>query len=186
MEAIVTRPKRLYVDNLGYREKGIRALWKIVRVPFFAALPGPLFRYWRLFVLRCFGAKIGKGCRVEASCVVWWPGHLIMGNYACLAQGVDCYNVAPISIGDYATVSQRAFLCSASHRTEVLALPLIYSPIKIEPYAWVCAEAFVGPGVCVARGAVLAARAVAVRDLKAWTINVGNPAREIKPRKIRE
>jgi len=180
----VTGSTRLYFDSRSRRDKVMRAIWQIVRVLFFAVLPGPLFKRWRLFVLRCFGAKIGKGCRVEASCTVWWPGNLVMGNYACLAQGVDCYNVAPITIGDYATVSQRTFLCSASHATDTLARPLVFSPITIETHAWVCAEAFVGPGVRVGEGAVLGARSVALRDLNAWTIHAGNPARAIKPREI--
>lgn len=182
----MTEATRLYVDCRSRRDKVMRALWQVVRVLFFAALPGPLFKHWRLFVLRCFGARIGKGCRVEASCTVWWPGNLVMGDYACLAQGVDCYNVAPIAIGNYATVSQRAFLCSASHTTDTLRRPLVFSPITVETHAWVCAETFVGPGVCVGEGAVLGARSVAIRDLKAWTIYVGNPARAIKSREIRE
>ncbi|TCD47538.1 putative colanic acid biosynthesis acetyltransferase [Chlorobium sp. N1] len=174
------------MDSRSKRDKILRALWQVVRALFFAVLPGPLFKRWRLFVLRCFGAKLGKGCRVEASCIVWWPGNLVMGDYACLAQGVDCYNVAPIVIGDYATISQRAFLCSASHATDSLARPLVFSPISIESHAWVGAEAFVGPGVTVAEGAVLGARAVAIRDLSAWSIHVGNPARAIKQREIRQ
>jgi putative colanic acid biosynthesis acetyltransferase WcaF len=179
-------PRRLYVDSLSRRHKAQRALWQIVRFLFFAALPGPLFKRWRIFVLRCFGARIGHGCRVEASCAVWWPGNLVMGDYACLAQGVDCYNVAPITLGDHATVSQRAFLCSASHATDTLVRPLTHAPITIGTHAWVCAEAFVGPGVTVGDGAVLGARGVAMRDLDAWTIYAGNPAKAIRPREIRD
>ena len=182
----MTKMTRLYFDSRSYRDKVRRAVWQIVRVLFFAAFPGPVFKRWRLLVLRCFGAKIGKGCRVEASCTVWWPGNLIMGNYSCLAQGVDCYNVAPVTIGDYATVSQRAFLCSASHNTNTLARPLVYSPVVIGTHAWICAEAFVGPGVTVGEGAVLGARSVAVRDLAEWTIHAGNPSRMIRKRIISE
>jgi putative colanic acid biosynthesis acetyltransferase WcaF len=37
----------------------------------------------------------------------------------------------------------------------------------------------VGPGVSVGAGAVVAARAVAVRDVEAWTVVAGNPARPV-------
>ncbi|SDJ05402.1 hypothetical protein [Salipiger marinus] len=178
-------PSRLYIDSLSRRSKVLRALWQITRALFFATLPGPLFKRWRIFLLRLFGATIGQGCRVDASCRVWWPGNLEMGNYACLADAVDCYNVALITIGDYATVSQRAFLCSASHATDTLARPLIHAPITIETHAWVCAEAFVGPGVTLREGAVLGARGLAIRNLEPWTIYAGNPARALKPREIR-
>lgn len=185
MTASDRQVQRLYVDSLSLRNKIARVLWQIVRKLFFAPFPGPLFKRWRISLLRLFGATIGQGCRVDASCKVWWPGNLVMGNYACLADSVDCYNVSPITIGDYATVSQRAFLCSASHDTDSLALPLIHAPITIESYAWVCAETLVGPGVTVHEGAVLGARSITMRDMEPWTIYAGNPARVLKKREIR-
>lgn len=175
---------RLYEDRLSLCNKMMRLSWQIARALFFVPFPGPAFKRWRILILRVFGATIGRGCRVDSSCRIWWPGNLTMGNYACLAGSVDCYNVASITIGDYATVSQRAFLCSASHATDTLAHTLISAPISIEPHAWVCAETFLGPGVTVKEGAILGARSVAVRDLESWTIYTGNPARALKPRRI--
>ncbi|WP_220443994.1 DapH/DapD/GlmU-related protein [Pararhodobacter zhoushanensis] len=183
---MTSQPTRLYVDSRSHSDKARRALWHVTRSLLFAPLRGPLFKRWRLFLLRSFGATIGKGCRVDASCKIWWPGNLRMGNYACLADAVDCYNVAPITLGDYATVSQRSFLCSASHATDQLSRPLIFAPITLETHAWVGAEAFVGPGVTIGEGAVLGARAVATRNLESWTIYAGIPARALRKREIRE
>lgn len=180
-----TASTRLYVDSLSHRNKAVRALWQVLRVLLFVPFPGPLFKCWRIFLLRLFGARIGTGCRVDASCKVWWPGNLHMGNYACLADAVDCYNVAKVTIGDYAAVSQRAFLCSASHDTASLTRALTYAPITLEAHTWVCAEAFVGPGVTLHEGAVLGARGLATRDLDRWTVYAGNPARALKTREIR-
>lgn len=177
---------RLYVDRFSKRDKIMRGLWQLVRTLFFVTAPGPLFVGWRRFLLRAFGAKIGIGCKIEASCKIWSPKNLWMGNYACLASGVDCYNVALISIHDYATVSQRSFLCSASHATNTLARPLTFAPIVIKTHAWVCAEAFVAAGVTVGEGAVIGARGVATHDLEPWSIYAGIPARRISTRLISE
>lgn len=176
------KPKRLYVDGISKRDKAIRAIWQVSWYLFFASTPGPFFAAWRRFVLRRFGATIGTGCSIDSTCRIWSPKNLMMGNFACLAGGVDCYNVARITIGDYATVSQRSFLCAASHATDTLARPLTFAPITIETHAWVCAEAFIGPGVTVGEGTVLGARAVATRDLRAWSIYAGNPARRLSER----
>lgn len=177
-------PERLYRDDLGWRNKLDRMTWGVARFLLFSWTPTPFFGGWRRWVLRCFGARIGKGCRIDSSCSIWLPRNLTMGDFACLAQGVDCYNVAPIRIGSYATVSQRSFLCTASHDTRQLARPLVFAPIEIGEHAWICAEAFVGPGVTVATGAVLAARSVAMRDIGAWSINAGVPAKRISERHI--
>jgi len=79
-------------------------------------------------------------------------------------------------------VSQEAYLCAGTHDYTKLALPLVTMPITIEADAWICARAFIGPGVTVGAGAVVAAGAVVPRDVPAWTIVGGNPARFIKER----
>jgi putative colanic acid biosynthesis acetyltransferase WcaF len=63
-------------------------------------------------------------------------------------------------------------------------MPLLKPPIRIEDQAWICADAFVGPGVVVGEGAVVGARAVVTKDVAAWTVVAGNPARFVKKRAL--
>ena len=168
----------------SFANKAGRALWALVWVLLFRPSPA-LLRGWRRFLLRCFGAKIGPGAKIMPSARIWAPWNLEMGEQATLAQGVDCYCVAPVRIGAHATVSQRAFLCAASHDTADAAMKLITAPIVIGPSAWVCAEAFVAMGVTLGEGAVAGARAVVTKDVGPWEIVAGNPARFVKRREIR-
>lgn len=105
-----------------------------------------------------------------------------MGPDSCLGDGVDCYNVAEIVIGQAANVSQRAFLCTATHDHKAPSFPVVAQPINIGANAWVAAEAFVGPGVTVGEGAIIGARAVVVRDVASQAVVVGNPGRKIGTR----
>lgn len=109
-----------------------------------------------------------------------------MDDYACIADGVDCYNAAPIHIGVNATVSQRAYLCTASHDISDTHHRQIQRPINIGDRAWVCAEAYVGPGVTIGEGAVVGARGCAYKNVEPWTVVGGNPAKVIKKRIIKE
>lgn len=176
--------ERLYVDEMPRSLKVKRLIWQIVYACVFRPTPRFAMNKWRLAILRAFGAKIGKGSRVAPDCFVWAPWNLEMGVYACLADGVDCYTQSKISLGDYSTVSQRAFLCTASHSIRTLERPLFSRPITIAAHAWVCAEAFVGPGVTVGDGAVVGARAVAMRNISPWEIVAGNPAKVIGTRQL--
>ena len=103
-------------------------------------------------------------------------------DYACLAEGVDCYNTVLVRIGRNATVSQRAFLCTAGHDISDPYHHQTDASIVIEDRAWVCAEAFIGQGVTIGEGAVCAARAVVVKDVESWTVVGGNPAKFIRKR----
>lgn len=105
-----------------------------------------------------------------------------MGDYSMLADNVRCYNVNLIVLHEHALVSQGAYLCCASHNIDESSFALISKPITLGPSCWIASEAFVGPGVNIGEGAVLGARGVAFRDLQPWTINVGNPAVEMRMR----
>jgi putative colanic acid biosynthesis acetyltransferase WcaF len=107
-----------------------------------------------------------------------------MGAHSCLADDVDCYNVALITISAHATVSQYSYLCAASHDYRDPAMPLIVAPILIGAHAWVAADVFVAPGVLVGEGAVVGARSTVVHDVAPWTVAAGSPAtaRGVRPR----
>jgi putative colanic acid biosynthesis acetyltransferase WcaF len=108
-----------------------------------------------------------------------------MGDHSSLANGVECYSVAPVTLGVHATVSQRSHICTATHDYNDPAFPLVSRPVSIGSHAWVAAEAFIGPGVTVGEGAVVGARAVAVKDVAPWAVVAGNPARLVKWRRGR-
>ncbi|MFP5155821.1 putative colanic acid biosynthesis acetyltransferase [Phocaeicola plebeius] len=154
--------------------------WTILAKPF----PKSLANRWKIFLLRCFGAQIANNAHVYSSAKIFMPWNLIMEEHSCIASGVDCYNAALITIKKYATVSQRSYLCTASHNISSSRHEQIEKPIVIEERAWVAAEAFIGPGVIVGEGAVVGARAAVFKDVAPWTVVGGNPAKYIKDRII--
>lgn len=143
----------------------------------------PRWPFWpRRLLLQVFGAKFGAGSVVYPKVKVWAPWNLRCGCYVALGDGADIYNLAPITIGDRATISQRAVLCAGTHDFRRRAMPLVAKPIQVGSDVWICAEAFVGPGVSIGNGAVLGARGVLFRDLGESKIAAGNPARVIGDR----
>ena len=174
----------IYHNRLGRRHQLVRLLWTITWGLLARPLPRSMCSGWKRTLLRMFGAKIDKTAVVYSSAKVYYPAHLIMDQYACLASDVDCYNVDLVRIGAHSTVSQGACLCTASHDIENPIHPLITAPILIEDQAWVAAGAFVGMGVTVGQGAVVGATASVYKDVPAWHVVGGNPAKFIKVRML--
>lgn len=172
-----------YRNRLGWRNQLARVAWAGVWLVLYRPSPKPIHG-WRRFLLRLFGAKVGRAAHPYPRAWVWAPWNLEMGDHSCLADGVDCYCVAPIRLGRSALVSQRAFLCAATHDYTDPEFPLVPKPIAIGDGAWVAAEAFVGPGVTVGAGAVVGARACVTKDVEPWAVVAGNPARAIKRRQL--
>ena len=178
--------EQIYKNKLSIWNKAYRFTWNICYIVLFRPFCGNIFRKWRLLILKIFGAKIDMTANIYSSAKIWMPSHLIMKRYSCIAESVRCYNVGVISIAEHATVSQGAYLCTASHDIESQGHELIIRPIKIENNAWVASDAFVGMGVTIGEGAVVGARAAVFKDVEPWTVVGGNPAKPIKKREIRK
>lgn len=166
----------------SHRENLARLAWALA-APLFAWSPRPFFA-WRAGLLRLFGARIGAKVHIYPSTRVEMPWNLEIGDWSSLGEGVFVYSLGRVRIGERVTVSLRAFLCAGTHDHTRVDLPLLKPPILIEDDAWVCAEAYVGPGVRIGRGAVVAARAAAVKDVEPWDIVGGNPARPFARRRL--
>lgn len=175
-----------YRNMLGRKHQIIRLLWSIVWTVFARPLPRSIGRRWKRFLLCLFGAKIHPTAAVYSSAKVYYPANLVLDAYSCLASDVDCYNVDIIHIGANTTISQGAFLCTASHDITNPLNPLITAPITIEDQAWIAADAFVGMGVTIGQGAVVGARAAVFKDVEPWTVVGGNPAKFIKKRIVKD
>jgi len=136
-----------------------------------------------VFILRLFGAKIGKEVRIKPGIHIKYPWKLTIGNYSWLA---DCYieNLDFVHIAENCCISQQAMLITGNHDFSKTSFDLITKPITIEEGAWIGAGAIVGPGLRVKSHSVLTAGSMATKDLEAYTINQGNPAVNIKERKI--
>lgn len=165
------------------REKIGRILWDMA-YPLFAFSPRPLWA-WRRALLRLFGARIGKDVHIYPSVRIAIPWNLEIGDEAGVGDSAFLYSLGRIHIGAQATVSQRAHLCAGTHDYSDPALPLLKIPIVIGARTWICAEAFVGPGVSVGELAIVGARAVATKDVGAQEIVAGNPARFVKFRALK-
>lgn len=160
------------------RAKLVRVLWALAQ-PLFRFSPRPLWG-WRRVMLRIFGAKVGRNAHIYPTVRIIIPWNLDLGDDCAVGDRAILYALGPITIGKRATVSQGAHLCAGTHDLRDPARPLLKPPISIGDDAWICADAFVGPGVTVGRGAVAGGRAVVVRDVDEECIVAGNPARLIR------
>lgn len=178
----------MQVDLASYTNKNPnkpkRLLWEIVWAVFFRPTPRWCLNGWRCFLLWAFGARIGKGVRIQGSARVWQPWRLAICDNSWIDGGVSLYCVDDIKIGSNAVISEGAFICTASHDFGSETFNLVTKPIEIGDSAWVCARAIVLPGVKIGDGAVVAAGAVAAKDVPPWTVVAGNPAKEIGERVV--
>jgi len=174
-----------YKDSIPIRDKIARKLWIIISFIFFKPFSLPFFNKWRINILRIFGADIGIGSIIHSSAYIPAPWNLSVGDISCIGPNVKLHFGKTI-IGSKVTISQRAYLCSASHLISSLNTPFVSGTIIINDFAWIAAEAFVMMNVTIGEGAIVGARAAVFRNVDPWTVVGGNPAKFIKIRIINE
>jgi len=175
------RGKLVPLPPIGLTNRLRRMVWQLAHALLYRPTPIAAHR-WRSLVLRSFGAKIEGRVYPYPSARVWAPWNLEMRRGSCIAGEVDCYNVARVTLGEGVTVSQKSYLCTASHDFDDPKFPLTGAPILIGAEAWVAADTFVGPGVEIGDRAVVLARAVVVGDVAPGMVVGGNPAKNLRVR----
>lgn len=174
----------------GHVSKSIkckRVVWNIAAAFLFRPFITPLFRKWRIALLRMFGAKVEWDANVYASVKIWAPWVLQMGHRACLGPEVICYNQDWVVLEDEAVVSQYSYLCTAGHDVNMMNTAdksLITAPIILKSKSWIGARSFIGMGVEIGEGAVVGATASVYKSVEPWSVVGGNPCKIIKMRKL--
>lgn len=160
-----------------------RFAWQFIYALLIRRSPGRLSG-WRRFWLKRFGAKLAPTVNIRPTARIRHPWLLTMGDYSTLADNVEVYNLGPIHIGDHTVISQNVHLCNGTHDYKDPSLPLLRPSMTIGSGVWICADAFIGPGVTIGDNALIAARAVVTKDIPPAVIAGGNPARILKPRPL--
>ena len=92
------------------------------------------------------------------------------------------YSLGNIYIADDSVLSQKAYLCAASHDYKSRSFDILSSDIRIGSEVWIATDVFVGPGVTIGGGAVVGARSSVFEDLPGGMLYFGSPAKAVRPR----
>ena len=163
-----------------------KKIWFVVWAICVSWLPKAGFNGWIRFIYRSFGAQIPSSSGIHPTANIYMPWNLRMGPFSTIGSNVNMLNAAPVIMGQNCVISERAYICCASHNIYSNAHEQTNAPVIMGDRSWVCAEAFVGMGVTIGEGAVVGARAAVFKDVEPWTVVGGNPAKFIKKRVIKD
>ena len=144
-------------------------------------LPGST---WRRFILRLYGAKIGKKVLIKPNVKIKFPWRLAIDNQTWIGESVWIDNLEMVTIGSNVCISQGAYLCTGNHDFKHPNFPYRLGAIDIENEAWICAKVKIAPNVRIGRGAVIELGSVLHTSVPPYSIFSGCPAIGIGKRPI--
>lgn len=163
------------------RPKGVILWWWLVQAVIF---PLTLHAHHapRRWLLRRFGAKVGRGVVIRPTARFTYPWQITLGDHSWIGDDVVLYSLAPITVGQHCVVSQNSYLCTGSHALDDPHFGLEVAPITLENGVWIATDCFIGPGVTVGANTVVGARSSVFKSLPAGQVCYGNPCRVAGPR----
>mgnify|MGYP000972353257 CR=1 FL=1 len=135
----------------------------------------------RVFVLRCFGARVGRGVIFRPRTRVRFPWKLTIGDNCWIGEGVWIHNQDDVVVGDDVVLSQETMITTGSHAHRV-DMALVTAPVKIEAGAWITSRCMILGGVTIGRATLVAPMSVVTTNLPPGVIARGNPAVVTGPR----
>ncbi len=136
----------------------------------------------RLFY-RAAGVKIGKGSTIHTRAIFYDPRNIRIGKDTIIGEGVVLDGRDNLLIGDHVAFATEVMIYNAQHDIASDDFHATVAPVEIGDYVFIGPRAIILPGVKIGNGAVVAAGAVVTKDVEAYSIVGGVPARVIGERR---
>ncbi|KHD08202.1 acyl transferase [Candidatus Thiomargarita nelsonii] len=163
------------------RPAWIVQLWWLTQSTLFGLSPQFMYR-WRRWLLRLFGAKIGKSVLIRPTARITYPWKVSIGDWSWIGDNVELYSLGEIEIGANTVISQKSYICTGGHDFRLPSFDIYAKKIQIGSEVWIATDVFVAPGVVIGNGAVVGARSTVLHNLPAKMISFGNPAKPTRSR----
>jgi acetyltransferase-like isoleucine patch superfamily enzyme len=153
-------------------------------------IPGRIGKYFRMIAYSLLFRNFrGKRFTIGESCHIWFPWCISVGHNSHVSRNCQINGPYPgdIQIGSNVMVGPYVMVTSVIHNFADIDIPmkkqgLSSKPVVIEDDVWIGGHSTILPGVRIGKGAVIGAGSVVTKDVEAFAIQGGVPARKIRSR----
>ena len=132
-------------------------------------------------ISRLIGKPVGEGFGLFPPFHTDCGKNTHIGKNVFINSGCHFQDQGGIFIGDNVLIGHNVAMCTLNHNQKPSKRSnMIPKPIKIGNNVWIGSKATILQGVTIGENAIISAGAVVTKDVRANTVVVGVPAREIK------
>lgn len=139
-------------DIPGNKTFAVRSLWYVINALFFQSAFALLPSSMKAWLLRLFGARIGRGVVIKPRVSIKSPWFLDLGDQVWIGEAVWIDNHTMVRIGSNSCISQGAYIFTGNHDWNDPAFAFFCRPVVIGKGVWVTAFQRITPGTTVPSG----------------------------------
>ena len=143
-------------------------------------------KHLRLLGLKLLGMKIKKNVRFYQGFHIRNPNGITIDSGCSLGPKILLDGRMGLTIGKNVTIAYEAIIWTLNHDYNDIHFRGKGAPVNIKDYAWICSRSIILPGVTIGEGAIVASGAVVTKNVPAYAIVGGIPAKIIGERKKQE
>ena len=140
----------------------------------------------RNHIYRLAGIHIGAGSTIHTHARFYNPSNIVIGEDTIIGEGAVLDGRDTLHIGNHVDMASEVMIYNAEHDIESDDFRAKRDKVIIEDYVFIGPRAIILPGVTIGKGAVVAAGAVVTKDVEAFAIVGGVPAKVIGERKNKD
>lgn len=128
--------------------------------------------------------KVDKNVHIQRESVI--ARRVSIGDYSGI--GERCSVQGNVSIGNHVMMGPEVLIYTQNHLFERTDIPMDSQgfaeekPVIIRDDVWIGARVIILPGVTIGTGSVIGAGAVVTKDIPAYSVVAGNPAKVVRNR----
>ena len=149
-----------------------------------------VFGLVRAAICRQLFASCGREARIEPRAFFSSGRKVSLGDHSSIGENAKIRG--SVRIGSHVMMGEDVLIISGNHAFDRTDIPMTWQgflpdeTVEIGDDVWIGSRVILLPGVKVGRGAVIGAGAVVTKDVPAWAVTAGNPARLIRSRKSQD
>jgi acetyltransferase-like isoleucine patch superfamily enzyme len=159
-----------------------REVWADARLRLLADIGGVPSHRFRTYWYRRSGLTLGPHSSIHWRAEFYSPETITIGDWSTIGDTAFLDGRSGLDIGDCVNLGSHVSIYTRQHDPDDPDFAEVGAPVTVGNYAWLASHCIVLPGVTIGEGAVVAAGAVVSRDVAPYTMVGGVPARYIKDR----
>jgi acetyltransferase-like isoleucine patch superfamily enzyme len=145
-------------------------------------------QFLRRIFFKAMFRRLGAPGLIDYKTYFRYPSKMSIGHHSYINHGCCFYGSSlkgvEIVIGDDVALGPHVKIFTATHDYSTIDLKDVAESVTVEDNAWVGGGTIILPGVTIGRGAIIGAGSVVTKDIPAFSVAVGNPARVVRTREV--